>query len=144
MNKQHHYYSGFTIIELVLVISLMAILTIAVAPKIIEIRQETFMANRDGIVGSIHSGLHLYRAQQVVLTGLDNYPNSLDGAPNGTCIKRANPIEQCFSTVLKEGITTEDWTRYWGGLLYRHNDTNTWYWYRSGMGFFMCIANCYP
>ncbi len=134
---------GFTIVELVLIIILLGIMAVLATPRMISLRQEAREANRDFTVSSIQEGLTLYNVQQVTLYEADVYPAALDSAPNGVCVKSANPTRECFSTVLRFGLADGKWTRYFGGLLYRHNDTNTWYWYRSGIGFFMCIANCW-
>lgn len=104
---------GFTMIELILVISLLGILAVVALPRFFNMSTQARQSARDGIVGSVRSGIALWRANDLVTGGPGNYPATLDGVANGACAS-------CFTTVLDQGITDGRWTK--AGLVYTYND----------------------
>lgn len=129
--------------EIIIVIMIMGIVSVTAITKYIDFRQKAYEAQRDGIVSLVRGGLTSYSYKQAVDTGDMSFPEKLDSAPNGTCISRPDKDEECFSLVLVNGVT-DGWIKFFGGILYQHADTNTWYWYRDTLGWFECIANCFP
>ncbi len=110
MNKK-----GFTLIELILVITILGILAVSALPRFLNLSTSAKTAARDGVVGAIRSGIALYRANDMVTNGgAGNYPTTLDGESNADC---AN----CFSTVLASGVNDDAWART-SDTTYTHND----------------------
>lgn len=110
---------GFTLIELILVISILGILAVSALPKFIDITGSARRASRDGVVGAVRSGVQLYRANDMVTGGSSGvYPTTLDvNADASTC-------STCFSTVLSTGVPDSSWRRT-NSTTYTHNDGTT-------------------
>lgn len=123
---------GFTLIELILVITILGILAVSALPKFVELTGKAKEAARDGVVGAVRSGIALYRANDMVTAGSAGvYPASLDANATGTaCVT-------CFSQIFTTGLNDASWTKA-SGTAYTFNDgTNTkTYTYNSTTGEF--------
>lgn len=113
MQKQ----SGFTIIELVVVILLLGILTATALPRFISIENEAHDAVIDAIIGGMITSSGLYRAQwyaegqpRTVVVGYDNHRPSRTGYPMGihnvtintlTSIPTANECVEIYTSMLQ-------------------------------------------
>ena len=121
--------SGFTLIELILVIAILGILAVAVAPQVVNIQGSAQSAQRDGVAGSVRDGINMQYANTLASTGTGAFPSTLDSAADGACTSS----NACFTGVLQSGITA-GWTK--AGLAYTHDDTSTTYTYNTATGQF--------
>lgn len=93
--------SGFTLIELIMVIVVLGILAAVAVPKYFDMQAQAKDAAEKGTVGGVRAGIQTYFAQNKA------FPATLDGATNAAC----TVANACFDTVLSQGGVTADWTR---------------------------------
>ena len=113
---------AFTLVELVIVIAVIGILAAIAIPRFIDIRNEAYLAQRDGIIGSVRAGILTVSARNQVLTsgqGSGTFPDDNiedgwgTGNPGGTsslataCVA-ATP---CFELVITGGYIDPHWTQ---------------------------------
>lgn len=104
---------GFTLIELVLVITLLGILLVGALPQFINMSTQASQSSRDGVVGAVRSAIGLARSNDLVLHGPPgDFPPVLDSATAGA----ASPSNLLFTgtvavPVLQSGITDDSWTK---------------------------------
>lgn len=65
---------GFTLIELVTVISILGILSAMAVPKFFNLRFKAEIETEKQIIGTIRAGLETYAAQKIAFTGIKVYP----------------------------------------------------------------------
>ncbi len=107
--------SGFTLIELILIIIILGILSISTMPKFMDLKQESRISERKAVVSAVKSGIELYRASKHVSDPAKiSYPLILDRETNGPCKK-------CFSEVLNIPLEDSTWIKV-DDSTYRYED----------------------
>lgn len=117
--RRRQTQTGFTIIELVVVILLLGILTATALPRFIDVTDEAHAAVVDAVEGGLATGVAMGRAQwfannrPIQLGAGDFAPNPAGMSPNGFPSGLANSnvtsntdCDQVFSDVLQGGRPT--------------------------------------
>lgn len=99
--------SGFTLIELVIIIVVLGILAAVAIPKYQDITSEAREAACRNALGSLRSGITIWYANQAVKTGTPNWP-PIDSLRNiGTVMLQAIPKNPyCTDTNAPDSIVT--------------------------------------
>lgn len=139
---------GFTLIELVLVITILGILAVAALPQFINVSTQARQASRDGVVGAVREGIQMFRANDLVVNGAPGiYAGTLDVAAAASTAGVANlfftgpgacPPNMATCAILAQGIADGAWSKGPGVNTYIYNDgTNAFtYTYTPGAGTF--------
>lgn len=133
MNKR-----GFTLIELVLTITVLGLLAVAVLPYVRDISANARRSSRDGISGALRSSINMSYSNSLA-TGAGKYPATLDPVAPGSACNSATP---CFGAVLrdpvKDGSAVVGWRTGAAANTYVYSDgSGTWsYTYNNATGSF--------
>ncbi|MDP3921647.1 MAG: type II secretion system protein [Candidatus Omnitrophota bacterium] len=103
---------GFTLIELVMVIVILAVLGAVAIPIYVDLSGEANSAAEEGVVGGVRAGVATYFIDPA-RGNRTSYPSALGTATNAACSK----TNACFATVLQQGGVTQGWTKT-GALAY--------------------------
>ena len=93
--------SGFTLIELVMIIVILGILAAVAIPKYVDMQSDAQTAAEKGVIGGIRSGIMTYYADN------KSWPSALDSASTAVC----DSSNACFGNVLSQPIDDESWTK---------------------------------
>jgi len=82
---------GFTLIELIMVIVILGILAAVAVPKFFDVTTQAHNKNKQAVVGNVRSGLQLFAANKLVVSGTRSFPaqgtnmldSVLDESPEG-------------------------------------------------------------
>ncbi len=109
IKKRMKSKKGFTLIELVLVITVLGILAVAALPSFIDVSTNARQSSRDGVSGAVRSGIGLFRANDLVQNGPPGtYPATLDAVADGTTCSAAAP---CFGNIMQQPIADSAWSK---------------------------------
>ncbi len=132
---------GFTLMEVVIVLTVMALLAVGALPRVIQIVTQAKKGARDNIAASVREGIFLQKVNSISeASPTGSYPATLDGASNGSCSASTG----CFATVLEAGqqITDSRWTRT-NNTTYQFDvggSADSTYTYNATNGTFLCTA----
>ena len=115
---------GFTLIELVMVIVILAVLGAVAIPQYVNLQNEARISAELGVAGGVRAGITTWfidpaRGNRAA------FPATLDAVAINTVCSQAAP---CFTTVLVQGGITEQWQKLATVNTYRSplNGTNVW------------------
>ena len=113
-----------TLVELVIVISIVGILAATAIPRFIDIRTEAYNAQRDSIVGSVRAGVLTYASKNQVAGCTGTFPPNLEawdathqtcnGITNGTLEANGtacSTAKACFELAISGGVTDGAWVQ---------------------------------
>lgn len=113
--------SGFTLIELVVVIIILGILSVTAVPRYLDITEEAFISTTEGVAGAFRGGVNLAKAEYLVKHGNGTVPNLFE-----TTDKNGNPLFIGSNLegypMASDGVTASlnadvDCSDLWNGLL---------------------------
>lgn len=99
--------SGFTLIELILVIAILGILTLAVSPSFTTLLSSSSRTGGLGTAGKIQSAINIKYSENVANNTTPFWPAVLDGSANGAACSTATP---CFDGVT-QSVTSGGWSK---------------------------------
>lgn len=117
MKKIMKNEKGFTMVELILVITILGILAVAALPQFINVTSSANTAAKEGVLGAVREGIALSMSNAAATTGTATPPASLEGADAGTL----------FDGVITNGVSDSHWTVDGTGFIYTYtaNDGST-------------------
>ena len=102
---------GFTLIELIMVITILSILSIAVMPTAIDIQDGAKMEMTKRVAAIVQDGININFSESIMNGTVGFIANAdIDTNPIGACVR-------CFDGVLAQPINDEFWAK---------SDPNTW------------------
>ena len=104
MLRENH--KGFTMVEMVITLTVMSVIASAALPRIINIVGSAKKGSRDNIVGTVRSGIGLVKIGTIDDSNpFGNLPTELDSLAAGAS---CNSGSGCFTNVLETGHGVQD------------------------------------
>ncbi len=97
---------GFTLVELIMVITILGILSIAAIPKFVDISKDAGEKANAMVIGAIKDGVQLYAAKNYIDNQKYAGPSSLGFAALGQNCEQA---PGCFVNVLQSPVKQDNW-----------------------------------
>ncbi len=108
--KKHKSQKGFTMIELILVMTVLGILAVMALPTFYDLTSNAKTAARDGIIGGVKGGINMFRSDALANGTTPVVPADLDtiAAYPTTCGNGTTPAGSapCFGNVLQDTVTS--------------------------------------
>lgn len=98
---------GFTLIELIAVIIILAVLGLVSFPIFVNLGGDADSSAEDGVVGGVRAGLTTYFID-AARGNRSFYPSVLDSATSGAACSTGNV---CFADILSQGGIISEWTK---------------------------------
>lgn len=131
--------SGFTLVELILVIAILGMLAVSVAPSFSNLLTSSTTTGGKATAGAIQSAINTRFTQNVLNNVTPFWPSSFDSVPDNTV---CSTTQVCFGGITAHGITSSKWRKI-NGNNYDYLDMGITqnYIYDPANGKFGC-ANC--
>lgn len=101
-----NHESGFTLIEILLIMGVMGILIANGAPSAVGLWNTSQTKTRDNTIVSVQDGIDIFVSNSITNTSVATPPAVLDASPNGLC-----SVAGCFGGVLNQPIRSADWQK---------------------------------
>lgn len=110
MKRIRKSLTGFTLIELVMVITVLGALAVIAIPQYFNLQLQAKTAGERGIVGGVRAGVMTQVANNAINNTSPIFPLALDAVDTTGGIVPCNTTNPCFLNVIPGGIT-EDWVK---------------------------------
>jgi len=107
--------SGFTLIELVVVITILGILSAFAIPKFIALDGQARVATVNGLGGTVKSAAALARALDMATSAGATGPVTMEGASVALVNSYPDSTAAGIGSAINTSFTTSDFTVTWGG-----------------------------
>lgn len=104
--KSINNQKGFTLIELIMVITILAILAISAAPSFLDLTSQAATVTVDGIRGSVQDGVNMAYGSNAA-NGNPAFPTDAEIDTNTV----GDPCTICFDGVLQQPLNDARWTK---------------------------------
>ena len=100
---------GFTMIELILVITVLGILAVMALPNFYDVSSAAKTSARDGIIGAVKGGINMFRSNALINGTTPTVPADLDALASYPT--SCSATTECFANVLQDPVTDERWVK---------------------------------